>query len=281
MSKYKFSYAQKYALWRAYGMECFYCERSLDFKNVTIDHVIPEYLENEGNEAEWKRIRADYELEENFPNFSINDCCNWVPSDGPGCNFRKGETLLPKKVTLFYLSQIQKQLPRVEKELVRLSRNRKRSKVLGELSVAVEENTISKSHVVELLRELEFERTREEPLVITLGFGIDDLLDDQLLPELPAEITENYVALCNWLEKDLSDSLRSLSPYSFHYTEESARSGETLSVRLVFPELSLDELDKLELNKIQEAIPWWKVLEVTNFYQVYGLVYQEAYLQQE
>lgn len=277
MAKYKISYAQKYALWRAYDMKCFYCERPLDFRNVTIDHVIPEYLDKEENEDNWKKIKIEYDLEENFPHFSINDYCNWVPSDGTGCNFRKGGTLLPKKVTLFYLSQVQKQLPKVAKELARLARNRKEGRVLGELSVALEENTLSETHVMELLRNLEFERTREEPLVITLGLAIDTLFEEQLLPELPDEMIGNYVTLCDWLEKDLSDKLRSLSSYSFHYAEASARNGDTLSVRLVFPELSLDEFDKLELHKIQTVIPWWEILEITNFYQVYRLTYQEAY----
>jgi hypothetical protein len=52
MGKYRFSYAQRYALWRAYDMKCFYCEKPLDFRNMTIDHVLPEHLhEEEGCKA--------------------------------------------------------------------------------------------------------------------------------------------------------------------------------------------------------------------------------------
>ena len=272
MSKHKFTYAQKYALWRAYDMECFYCERPLDFKHVTIDHVVPEYLES--HPLEYQRIQSEYILEESFPRFSINDFCNWVPSDGPGCNFRKGETLLPKKVTLFYLSQVEKKLPKVAEELKRLTHNRRQGRIIGELSVALENNTISIQHVLEVLNQMEYERTKGKPLIITLGLNTDEVLASRTLPE---KAIESYANLCDWLENELAEKLRVLTSYSFHYTEESARSGETLSVRLVFPELSFEERNKLNLYAIEQALPWWEVLEVTNFFQVYETTYQESF----
>jgi hypothetical protein len=145
---------------------------------------------------------------------------------------------------------------------------------LGNLAVALEANAISVDHVIEVLRDWEFERTKDEPLVITVGLSIDDVLTARQLPE---QAIGSYAHLCDWLEEELVRNLRSLTPYSFHYAEASARDGEGLSVRLVFPELNLDEIDKLNFREIEETMPWWEVLEVTNFYRIYEMVYQDAY----
>jgi hypothetical protein len=56
-NKSRFSYAQRYALWRAYDMKFFYCEKPLDFRNMTTDHVLPEHLVNDP--TEFQRIKAD------------------------------------------------------------------------------------------------------------------------------------------------------------------------------------------------------------------------------
>ena len=44
MTKHRFSYVERYALWRAYDGRCFYCEKPLDFQDMTVDHIIPEWL---------------------------------------------------------------------------------------------------------------------------------------------------------------------------------------------------------------------------------------------
>lgn len=268
MSKHRFKYAERYALWRVYDMKCFYCERPIELANVTIDHILPKYLQDDP--AELLRLVQSYDIESSFPNFDINNDSNWVPSDG--CNFRKGKTIFPKKLTLFYLSEVQKKLSKVRVELVRLLEKRKSDKVLGELGSALELKVVTEEHVLELLGEINFATTRSEPLVITFGCVIEDVLESA---DVPADITSIanpgfYAHLCDWLEDELLKNLQSVSKAQLQYAEASHRDGEVLSVRFIFPDLSLDNIETIDFTGLQKVMPWWEVLEITNFYQIYG-----------
>jgi len=88
--------------------------------------------------------------------------------------------------------------------------------------------------------------------------------------------TSRYATICNQLESELVNFLRAITNNSFHYTEASGRDGETLSVRLVFPELEINDVDSLQLDLIEKSMPWWEVLEVSNFYDIYGESYEDA-----
>jgi len=269
---YRRDYAYRYALWRAYGMKCFYCNRPVDFVHVTIDHVLPQSLE--ADPILLSGIEQAYDIKENFPDFSLDGLTNLVPSDGASCNVRKGSMVFPKVTTLFYLSLVQKNLPRVEKELARLARSVRKGKVLGDVSAALESGTIAAGEFLGLLRDFEFERTKHEPLVITFGLAIAETRE---MRGIPNEAAIPYFALCDQLETELEDFLRDATLYSFHHAEASSRNGETLSVRLVFPELDFGDSDKLPLSEAEELMPWWGILEVTNFYHVYGQTYQDAH----
>lgn len=253
-------------------MKCFYCKRPVDFLNVETDHVLPQSLE--ANPEVLSKIEQEYEIRENFPRFSINGLTNLVPSDGAYCNVRKGNMLLPKAATLFYLSLVQRNLPKVEKELARLARSVRKGKVFSEMSVALESGAIAISEILEFLQDFESKRIKDEPLVITFGLAV---AETQEMRGVRSEAAIPYPIFCDHLETELEDFLRDATSYSFHYAEASSRTGETLSVRLVFPELDLDGLDKLPLSEIEEFMPWWEILEITNFYQVYSQTYQDAY----
>jgi hypothetical protein len=270
MSEKRFSYAQRYVLWRAYDMKCFYCDRPLDFRNLTIDHVIPESL----NEEKLTTLLRDYGILRDFPDFSVNDYSNWVPSDGYSCNNRKGALILPKTFTVFLLNRIQNNLEKVAAELTRLTKQRDETKVLSSLGIAIESGVTTKRQILRLLWDLEFERTQDEPLIITYGVNIVDSLETS---EFPEELKcLRYAILCDGLEAQLSEFLRTITDSPFHYSEQSHRDGEVLSVRLVFPLLKLDDYGDFNPWLVENVMPWWELLEVTNFYQVYNTKYQEA-----
>ena len=52
MKKHKFTDEEHFAIWRAYGQKCFYCEQPLAFAEITIDHLIPELWWLHGISAE-------------------------------------------------------------------------------------------------------------------------------------------------------------------------------------------------------------------------------------
>lgn len=271
MRHYSIAFATRYALWRAYDMKCFYCGEPVDFINLTIDHVLPQSLVD--NNIPLDRVLLDYEIAENFPGFSIDSLSNLVPSHGASCNFRKSDALFPKRATLFYLTLVRDRLPKVVKELKRLRTTAERGEVLGGLGTLLESGDISEREVIDILRNWEYRRTSNQPLIITFGLNFADTLEMRGMT-----ITEpsGYATVCDKLELELVDLLRSKTAHSFHYAEASARNGETLSVRLVFPELEIGEVDSLPLGYIKQLMPWWEVLEVSNFYSVYGSTYEEA-----
>jgi hypothetical protein len=160
-----------------------------------------------------------------------------------------------------------------------LAKDIEKGELLGKLAVAREAGQITREDVLDLERDIEYRKTSEQPLIITFGALIEDVISQRELPDSITDLPDPYfyVRLCDFLEEELDANLRSMLTYSFHYTEASARSGETLSVRIVFPELSADEVDKVKLPEIQVAMPWWEVLEVATFHQIYGTTYKEAY----
>jgi hypothetical protein len=238
---------------------------------MTIDHVLPHALLQDPERLE--HVMADYEIEASYPSFSIDDYSNWVPSDGPSCNYKKGAELLPKPFTLFLLNRIQNRIPRVADELSRLTKARDEARVLGELAAAIEQGATSFDQVLFLLREIEFEQTRDEPLVVTFSLVIPEIIK---MEGFPADLKRlRYPSLCDRLEHDLVEFVRAATNQSFHYSEASSRDGETLGVRLVFPLLSID--DEIDLSGLDLYIPWWEIVEVTNFYQIYKTTYAEAY----
>src|SRR3990170_3232739 len=108
MSKYQLDYTTRYALWRAYGMKCFYCGQPVDFSSLHVDHVLPLSLANDP--PKWQDTLREYEVIENYPDFSLYTLSNTVPSHGASCNLRKGNIIFPKQATLYYLSITHKTL---------------------------------------------------------------------------------------------------------------------------------------------------------------------------
>jgi len=265
MSKHRFSYIERYALWQVYDGRCFYCEEPLDFQDMTVDHILPERLSE--NPAELRRVRQEYEIDANFPDFQINDFTNWVPAHFRKCNIRKGGEILPKRVTLLLLENVQRRIPKVRQALEELSQKRGRSRILGSLSATIENRHLSVQEVREFVTQVERSLHVDEPIVLTFGLMIDDVINNKVLPP---DVPREYPYLCDWLELNLVSHLRTIITTPFHYTQPSERSGEGLSVRIVFPYLKDDDIKRF-------ALPWWGILEAANFWDIFGEKYGDAF----
>ena len=155
----------------------------------------------------------------------------------------------------------------------RLRITAERGQVIGGLGTLLESGEISITEVDDILGNWEFQRTITEPLIITFGLNYFDTLE---MRGMDSTEPLGYAIICTQLELELVDFLRAETPKSFHYAEASGRTGETLSVRLVFPELEISEVDSLPLSRIEQLMPWWEVVEVSNFSLIYGITYEEA-----
>ena len=94
MKKYKFSQIKRFVIWKTYNYLCFYCKKNLKWKDLTIDHLFPEYLSY--NENAFIAIKKTYSLKDDF---CINDFVNWVPAHEI-CNNKKGD-FMPHHSTNF------------------------------------------------------------------------------------------------------------------------------------------------------------------------------------
>ena len=52
MSDYSFSEEQKVSHWRADGEKCFYCGVPVPYRELQIEHIIPEKVRGEASRAE-------------------------------------------------------------------------------------------------------------------------------------------------------------------------------------------------------------------------------------
>ena len=67
MMKHRFSYVERYSLWRAYDGHCFFCEKPLDFQDMTVDHIVPKWLTEHPEKL--RHLRLEYEIDIFFPGF--------------------------------------------------------------------------------------------------------------------------------------------------------------------------------------------------------------------
>ncbi len=256
---------ERYALWKAYDGRCFYCEKPLDFQDMTVDHILPERLSE--NPSELRRLCQEYNIHENFPDFQVNNFTNWVPAHPRKCNVRKGGKIFPKKMTLLILQDANDHLRKVRQELEKMGKKRNISRLLGSLSTAIEKKHLTVQQVRKFVSQIEEAQHADEPPVLTFGLMIEDVIRSDTLP---FDVPREYPYLCNWLELDLVKHLRAIITTPFHYTQPSERWGDGLSVRIVFPNLNDEQLERFSL-------PWWEILEVGCFLEILGEKYNVAF----
>jgi hypothetical protein len=102
MAKYQFSDLERMAIWKAYKGRCAYCGELKPFKDVHIDHILPESLLNNTDQLE--EIKTEYGLGSEF---EINSHYNWLPSCSK-CNRTKSDRVYSKSATFHFLEMVAK-----------------------------------------------------------------------------------------------------------------------------------------------------------------------------
>jgi hypothetical protein len=163
MSKTKIDNITRSALWKSYNYKCFYCGEDIEWRNLEIDHIIPENL----NSSEINNLINEYELDENF---SYNDLYNLIPTHN-NCNGRKGKYLFDKKTVLYYHGLTKKKLYKIEKEIETLKRKRNNSILYSKIQIALETDSIS----IDEIRKMIENKKREN--WITQGIKLNKKLE--------------------------------------------------------------------------------------------------------
>ena len=111
MSKYLDEYL-KQALWEAHGRKCFYCREPLAYKNIHIDHVIPQ----KSFKTAASVIIAKYRLRTSF---GFNSIENFAPACQACNTSRKRHKELEAAIPL-WLDELGGKIPEIKQNAVRL-----------------------------------------------------------------------------------------------------------------------------------------------------------------
>lgn len=173
MSQYRFSSAQRYAIFLVHGMKCYLCGVPLDLASMAVDHVVPERLL--ATPSLLNAAKSDLGLPASF---DLNSFENWMPACD-SCNTRKAalqfRPSLLLQVTLQHLAEKADKARRLSDEVVS---TRRVSIALSDLERAQEScGTFAGPIRVRLLALLGFatERSlvpRGQPLRLTPSFRL-------------------------------------------------------------------------------------------------------------
>jgi len=254
MSVARFNMKTRVAIWKANDRKCFFCSEPIEFRNLEIDHVIPESIVPSQLTGLLARLKL-------APDFDLNTTNNLVPTHHD-CNRRKRDVLLEDNATLFFLNMWAQKQDRIRHESEKHAKAASHDKHLIAISRFIEKGELTKNEVLQFLSTIRLAQKPApvDPLVVTFGTNVTELLATK---SLPIAARSDYVNACDWLENDLLFKISGTLPVLAHRTEASGRNGETLSVRIAFWNLDLDRLDNLE-------IPHWSILEIAQFSELYG-----------
>jgi hypothetical protein len=146
VAKHLFSDAERFVVYTADGGRCFWCGLPLYYRDVQIDHCIPESLESEP--AELAGVRRNYGL---GADFRINGFENWVTCH-QGCNLRKLRAIVPNcAATLFQFTMLRERAPKLEANRKKFDEDIRRERVLVTLRTALDKGTIVQADVLNLV----------------------------------------------------------------------------------------------------------------------------------
>jgi len=149
MSQQRFSDIHRQALWEAHRKRCLYCKKPLLFKELIIDHVIPEKTAKDDNQL--ARLRITHGL---GADFNIAGDENLAPACH-ACNTDKMDRLLSPERAALVLTQVEARLPKVNRLEARYQKQANDDDVMLGVSVALEKGLISPAEVENILRRYE------------------------------------------------------------------------------------------------------------------------------
>jgi len=253
MSKTKINITTRTSIWQAYKKKCFYCQEKLSYHDLQIDHIIPESTPLD----EINKIIKKLGLKKNF---KINDFINLVPTHDY-CNRRKSNRQYSESALRFYLEETKATVPIILKEIAKLKQHSSNESLLTKMASRIENGYLSIKEVVSFIQNVtqKYPIISLEPIVISFGANVLDYIDSQ---DLPAELSSNYIKVCDWLEDKLLKIMRKSITSLSAQTEASYRNGETLSLRIAFWNINLEQLDNISMAP-------WEILEISYYSDIY------------
>lgn len=146
----QFSHTQRFAIWSYYGQRCYYCDELIHFRELAVDHVLPERLL--GAPEEFAQAIARFGLPTDF---RIDDYCNWLPCHS-ACNLKKGgKVIVVTPKTTQILHDCIKNAEAVRNRVIQLEKEPKKEKLIIQIQNGVTSGTITKQELLALVDEID------------------------------------------------------------------------------------------------------------------------------
>lgn len=145
MKKYKFNLIERQCLYEVYDRRCFYCGELVYFRELQIDHIVPENLIQ--NKSKYQVFMMESGLSNSF---QINSYSNWVPSHSR-CNNRKSGAMFDLKTTLYYLGLVERKIEKILKIENSIKSKIDSDILLTTITLALSENKLDFSEIKSLV----------------------------------------------------------------------------------------------------------------------------------
>jgi 5-methylcytosine-specific restriction endonuclease McrA len=157
MSTYKFSPAERAAIYSTHGEKCYLCGVPLNLKTMEVDHVIPESLLERPD-----KLNAALDALGLPSNFGINSFANWLPACGL-CNRTKTDVVFePAPIVKIVLQKAAAKASAAEKLASKTVSDRKIANALNDLERAHEDGKLD-NETIQVLGNFVF-RNRQPDL---------------------------------------------------------------------------------------------------------------------
>jgi len=162
MSRYKFSPAERFAVYETHGEKCYLCGKPIDLKTFEVDHIIPEKLLDDSS-----RLKEVCDALGRPADFSVNSYANWMPACRP-CNGKKQAAVFEPTPIIQVILQT--------------------AATRSERAASLAQKTVKKAEIAKALNLLE--RANE--------FGeLDDIVKAALLPLVDFQLSERAADLAD------------------------------------------------------------------------------------
>ena len=128
--------SERVALWRANSERCLYCEGAIAFRDLELDHVIP----NSTAPNELHSLKEKLGLDAAF---TLDSTRNLVPTHHD-CNRKKRATQFTENSLRYYLELWNKKQDAILREREKFESNAERDDLLARLTYQIEMGTLSK-----------------------------------------------------------------------------------------------------------------------------------------
>lgn len=149
MKKYKFNLIERQSLYDAYDRRCFYCGELVYFRELQIDHIVPENLNH--NNTKYQAFMMKSGLSDSF---QINSYNNWVPSHSR-CNNRKSGAMFDLKTTLYFLGLAERKIEKILKIENSIKSKINSDILLTTITLSLSESKFDLSEIKSLISQFE------------------------------------------------------------------------------------------------------------------------------